>query len=250
MESETTSNTSTGRSAAISAFAVVGFIALILVGVWLAIYTSRHTSKLSSKLNSASVSLSSIFHKDEPKLEVVATSTKTSLPIEAATTTATSTVVVEPAKQSVSSPEPSPAPVQQPVVVTPVPAPLYGNPDLAITVSDVGFTAQNGNTASFVGSNDIPFGQNGAIKFTVTNVGTNASGAWNFAVNIPTSPMQNYVSPLQPSLNPGDSVDFTLGFDRGYSTGQKTITVTVDPDNRINESNKGNNVSSRWIIVD
>lgn len=250
MEITTTTTTNPGRRAAVNALAIVGFIALILVGIWLAIYTARKMPDLSSKWNGASVSLSSLFHRNEnPSLQVVSTTTSTTtLPIEAATSTvATSTIATTTPAQPHA---PAPTGGSYPVVITPAPAPLFGNPDLAVTATDVGYTQQNGNTASFRGSNDIPFGQNGAIKFTVTNVGTNASGSWNFSVDIPTSPSQHFVAPMQPSLNPGDSVDFVLGFDRGYSVGQKTITVTVDPDNRLIENNKGNNVSSRWVIVD
>lgn len=245
----TTINRNPGRRAAVNTLAVIGFIALLIIGIGLAIYSARNFPKLSSRLNGAAVVLSSIFHaKDEqPTLNVVTATT--TLPIGAAvaaTTTATTTTATHTSGGAIHAG----SPVTTVVTTTPTPVAPYGNPDLAVTVTDVGYTMQPGDTSTFTGSNDVPSGKNGAIKFSVTNVGTNVSGNWTFAVDIPTSPSQHFVAPMQESLNPGDRIDFVVGFDRGYDTGKKTITVTVDPDNRTNDINKSNNVSTRWVVVD
>lgn len=247
METQT-STPNTGRRAAVGALAVVGFIALVIIGIGLAIYTARYLPDLSSKVGGGAVSFSSIFHK-KPVVDLQVVTSTTTLPF-AGTSTTTSTTSL--ASETSSSPKKTPADsgTVTKYVTAPTPVAPYGNPDLSVNVTDVGYLPRTGDTNSFVGSNSIPLGNDGAVKFTITNVGTNVSGPWNFSVNIPTSPSQYFVSPDQAPLNPGDSVEYVLGFSRGFSSGQQvTVTVSADPNNRIIENSKTNNVSSRWVIV-
>jgi hypothetical protein len=248
----TTINRNPNRTAAVNALALVGFIALLIIGIGLAIYSVRFVPSVASRFSSAAVSLSSIFKKNEdPALQVVTATT--TLPFEApvvvATTTATSTEVATtstPVKHTGTSGGGQSTTVTT-VVTTPV-AP-YGNPDLAVTITDTGYLASNGDTNTFVHATTVPLGKTGAVKFTVTNVGTNVSGGWNFNVVVPTSPSQNFNSGNQNSLAPGDSIDYTLGFDRGSAGTNRIITVTLDPNNNVIESNEGNNVASRSVDI-
>lgn len=251
METQT-QTPSAGRRAAIGALAIVGFIALIIIGIGLAIYTARYLPDLSSKVGGGAVSLSSIFHRHPSSSELQVVTPTTTLPFaETSTTTSTTSLAAQNAASTTETKKPSsgPAPVKYVTISTPVNVAPYGNPDLSVNVTDVGYLTRTGDTSSFVGSNTIPFGNDGAVKFTITNVGTNVTGPWNFSVNIPTSPSQNFVAPDQASLNPGDSVQYVLGFSRGLNSGQITVTVTADPNNRVVESSKANNISSRWVIV-
>lgn len=249
METQT-STPNAGRRAAVGALAIVGFIALIIIGIGLAIYTARYLPDLSSKVGGGAVSLSSLFHK-KPDTDLQVVTSTTTLPFGMSSTTASTTVATSTSsKPSSSGTHPSAGARTTTTIVTSGPAAPYGNPDLSANVTDVGYLTRAGDTTSFIGSNSIPQGNDGAVKFTITNVGTNVAGPWNFSVDIPTSPSQHFVSPDQAPLNPGDSVEYVLGFSRGFSSGQQvTITVTADPNNRIVETSKANNVSSRWVIV-
>lgn len=245
-----TSTPSAGRRAAVGALAIVGFIALVIIGIGLAIYTARYLPDLSSKVGGGAVSFSSLFHKKQDAGLQVVTSTTTLPFAETSTTTSTTSVAQGTGSSAVTKGSSTGTAAVTKYVTTPTAVAPYGNPDLSANVTDVGYLPRTGDTNSFVGSNTIPSGTDGAVKFTITNVGTNVTGPWNFSVNIPTSPSQYFVSPDQASLNPGDSVDYILGFSRGFSSGQQvTVTVSADPSNRLIENSKTNNISSRWVIV-
>jgi hypothetical protein len=249
----TTINRNPDRRAAVNALAIVGFIALLIIGIGLAIYSARFVPNIASRFGGAAVSLSSIFKKSEdPALEVVTATT--TLPFEGVTATTTTAVA--------TSTEATTTPVkhtggtgsaggQSTTVTTVVTTPVtpYGNPDLAVIITDVGYLSTNGNTSTFVHSTNVPFGKTGAVKFTVTNAGTNVASNWSFNVDVPTSPSQNFASQIQSSLAPGDSIDYTLGFDRGSAGTNRVITVAVDRNNVVIESNENNNIASRSIDI-
>ncbi len=241
------------RRAALNALALVGFIALIIIGIMLAVYAVRYVPKLVSDLG-ASVSLSSLFHDggdQNAALEVV-TSTST-LPIIGAVP-ATTTASADSGKDAgTSASSPAGAGTVSTYTVTTVtqaPAAPYGDPDLYVAITGVGYLRDDGETDTFVSSNRIPDNRDGAVKFTVTNTGTNVTGRWKFEVDIPSSPSQTFTSPYQDSLKPGDSIDFVLGFEDGREGDNRKITVTADPDDKIDESNERNNDASRTIDIE
>ena len=81
--------------------------------------------------------------------------------------------------------------------------------------------------------------------FDIANRGMAQTGAWHFTANVPTTgSAQYYVSPAQMSLAPGAHIENTLRF--SPLTGG-AFTVTVDPDNRVKESNESNNTASTYI---
>lgn len=77
---------------------------------------------------------------------------------------------------------------------------------------------------------------NGLISFTVSNIGSAISGNWVFNYVTPDNEMT--YSPIQPSMNPGDAIRYTLRF-TDLTNG--VMTVNVDPYNSIYESNNANN---------
>ena len=88
-------------------------------------------------------------------------------------------------------------------------------------------------------------------EFVVRNVGTNATPAnWEFSALIPVNGGYTYYSPVQQKLYPGDKIVYTLGFDvlntnyNSYNSYTGTFTVTADPQNIANESNKINNTAT------
>ena len=247
----TTTDRSPARRAALNALAFVGFIVLLILGIWLAVYIARYVPKVANRIGGAAVSLSSVFHHadDDASLKVV-TSTTTLPIISEATTTPTATTSPSTAsKPSTGSTAGVGGYVTTVTTVKTNTIDPNGLPDLSVRITDVGYLRDDGDTDSFVSSNYVPDNKDGAVKFTVTNGGTNVSGRWDFEVDVPTSPSQTYNARTQNSLNPGDSVDYVLGFEDGREGDNRDITVTVDPDHDIHEMNENNNEASREVDI-
>ena len=85
------------------------------------------------------------------------------------------------------------------------------------------------------------------IEFDIANIGGSSTGSWYFTANLPTGPSNSYpyTSPVQVSLAPGEHIVNTLRFSPNMRPG--VITVTVDPANRVIETNKTNNLISQSI---
>lgn len=242
----TTINRNPRRRAAVNALAIVGFIALLALGIALAVYSARNLPDLASRFGGAAVSLSSVFrdNDEEPSLDVV-TATST-LSFEDEVIVATTTTPEETPARAVAGGRTTYTTV---TTVVPPPAP-FGDPDLSVRITETGYLRRGTETDSFVASNTIPDGKNGAIKFTVTNVGTNNSGVWKFEAEVPTTPARDFTSPTQKSLGPSDRIDFTLGFTKPREGENRKITITIDPKDSIDESNEGNNEASRTVDID
>lgn len=246
----TTIKRTPNRQAAITGLAVVGFITLIIMGILLAIYAARFVPVAASRVGSAAVYLSQVFSPaKDTDLQVVP-----QIPFEVATSTATTTVaasttpaVVIPAYPAAQHPG-TPVTTTYPAGTgTPAPANLYGNSDLTVTITQTGYLTSS-NTNSFVPSKTVPNNQRGAVKFTVTNIGTNVSGRWSFEAQLPTTTTYTFKSDTQESLRPGEKVDYILGFDSARN-GDREITVTVDPNHNVSESNESNNEDSASITI-
>lgn len=118
-----------------------------------------------------------------------------------------------------------------------------GRTDLSVRLIEIGlvdkttgeFTASSTPSASAIGKRI-------AARFAVENIGTRSSDQWTFNAVLPTFPSHIYSSPTQPALTPGDRIEFTLGFDRFEQDGEGVFVVNVDPTQKINESNKDNNI--------
>lgn len=228
------------RRAAINGLAVVGFVALLFIGITLAIYAARLLPNLESQLGAANVYFASIFGGDEEDngLEVVPGE---SVPFEdgrndedaSATTT-------EPVATTTSPSTPAVTPTPR-VVAVPVPGThnLYGKADLSVRLVEVGYL-RTSSVDSFVKASRVPDGERPAFRFRVTNIGTNESGRWQFEANLPTRPRYTYKSRDQVSLMPGQFADFTLGYDRPRD-GENNVTIEIDSGNDVNESNENNN---------
>jgi hypothetical protein len=94
----------------------------------------------------------------------------------------------------------------------------------------------------------VPYGNRPSVKFTIKNVGTNWTGTWRFSAEIPTRSPYTFRSDPQQSLAPGESIDYTLGFDRAR-TGIGTVTITANFDNTLSESSADNNSASADITI-
>ena len=253
MEHITVTEGTPARRAAVAGLAVVGFFALVFIGMVLAIYAARFVPKAANGLSSAAVYLGSIF---TPAQDATLEPVQTTVPFDnglVATTTATTSVAA--ATTTAATPVTHPATVAgtPTTIVVPTggtaPAALYGLSDLTVDITAVGYLTSN-DTSTFVASTVVPDGKRGAVKFTVRNAGTNSTGNWTFDAKLPTTGSDyTYHSNSQKSLLPGDRIDFVLGFDHA-DDGDQTVTVTVDPNNRVNESNERNDESDAHIKVE
>ncbi|KND49761.1 MAG: hypothetical protein AB203_01585 [Parcubacteria bacterium C7867-008] len=240
------------RLYAIQALAVVGFITLIIMGIVLAIYTARFVPDAVNRVGSAAVYLSQVFSpSDDENLTVVP-----QIPFEnvvASTTTATTTIPATPVATVIPGGATPAAVNPGPRTTTTYPvgagsnAPLSGKSDLTVSITQTGYLTSD-STDSFISSKSVPDNKNAAVKFTVTNTGTNTTGAWEFRAELPTTSSYTFNSASQQSLRPGEKIDYVLGFDRARS-GDRTITITVDSGSDVNESNEGNNSDSESITI-
>jgi hypothetical protein len=244
----------TARQSAVNGLAVFGFIMLIVFGIWLAIYVARFVPTALSRIDAAGVYLASVFvPAPAPGLSVVSTAT-TTLPFETtdpATTTATSTVAVATTTPVKRTPPSNPVAGNETGGTYQVgngqPS-LYGLPDLAVTIDASGYLTSS-STSSFVAATTIPAGDIPAVEFTVKNVGTNTAAPWRFSASIPTATNYIYQSIPQQSLNPGDYIDYTLGFSQPTVGTNETISVTANFDHAISESSTANDSASTQVTI-
>lgn len=238
----------TARQAATNSLAVVGFITLIALGMSLAVYSARYVPVAVGRLGAAAVSLSQLFTPaPAPSLSVVPVASTTISFAEASSTTATSTTkTVSPKAPKPITPTPGNS-VSETYQIGSAPV-LSGLPDLTVTISAVGYLTST-STDSFVAATTVPHGASPAIKFIVKNIGTNVAGPWRFSASIPTSSDSIYQSVPQQSLNPGDYIEYTLGFSQPNAGANQTISVTANFDHAITESNTNNNSAATQVTI-
>jgi hypothetical protein len=230
------------RQTAIKSLAVVGFVALLGVGVWGAVYSSRFVP---GTVGTAAVYLGSLFTPAPPAdISVVPTASTTFISFEtiaASTTpvvaTSTASVATVPSVVTPGHKTETTIPVGEPTFVAGAP---YGQPDLTVSASVVGYLSTD-STDSFVANTTIPSGSRPAVKFTIKNIGTNWTGTWRFTAAIPTRTTFTYTSDAQQSLAAGDSIDYTLGFDQALTGSQQPLIITVNDNHVPLESDYTNN---------
>jgi hypothetical protein len=81
------------------------------------------------------------------------------------------------------------------------------------------------------------------VAFTVSNIGGQRTGNWNFNYTTPTNPKENLSSPLQASLSRGQSIRYTLTFGVKAS-GNQNVVIQLDPTNSISELSETNNIGT------
>ncbi len=237
------------RAAAIHTLAVVGFVALIGAGMWLAVYSTRYVPGVVGRIGTAAVYLGSVLTPAPPaSLSVVPTPVaSTTIPFgESSPTTTPKTASVEPKTIATTAGQKTTTTTQISGAATP--NALSGLPDLVVSIKTVGYLSST-STDSFVASQTVPAGNRPAISFSIKNIGTNATGAWRFSASIPTTLTPIYQSVPQQSLNPGDYIDYTLGFDQANRGTDQVISVTANFDRAVTESNSNNNSASAKVTI-
>ena len=84
---------------------------------------------------------------------------------------------------------------------------------------------------------------NSTFVIHVYNYGNTNSGSWEFSYTDAENPSQAKLSPIQASLAPGQGLAVTVRFD-GQKNAKQTVSVSVDPSNKIRETNESNNSGS------
>ncbi|MBU6490647.1 hypothetical protein KGQ25_00570 [Patescibacteria group bacterium] len=238
------------RRAAVFALATVGFVTLVALGVSLAIYSARYVPSTVGGIGAAAVSISQIFAPaPAPVLTVVPTASSTTIPFDSVgSTSSTSESKTEtvPSKTAIAPTAGNKTSTTY-QVGTGAPT-LSGLPDLIVTISSVGYLTST-STDSFVAATSVPHGASPAVKFIIKNIGTNVAGPWRFSASIPTSSNSIYQSLPQQSLNPGDYIEYTLGFSQPIAGADKMISITANFDHAVSESNMNNNSASAEVTV-
>lgn len=219
-----TETTTTTKKPGLNSLAIVGFGALLIAGIFLAIYAARFVPETLSRLSSA-VILSS--DPEENEESPAATST----PSRPTTPTATTTRPTTPSTPT------TPIIGYYPPVVTSTTPNLYGKADLALVDVEAGYF----RGSSFVEDNEVPDGRDAGIKFTVRNIGTNAASNWRVQVDVEGD---DTAIGNGGYLLPNGYQNFTLRVTDPEEGENMEIDIEVDYQNRVDESNERNNDDS------
>ena len=242
---------SPSRPAAVHGLAAVGFITLVVAGMWLAVYSTRFVPTVVGRIGTAAVYLGSVFAPSPAASLSVVPTASTTIPFgQASSTISTSILATAPAAPKPVTPSAGKATTDAyPLgTTTPSAATLSGLPDLMVKINAVGYLATS-SAESFVASSTVPAGSRPAVSFTIKNIGTNATGAWRFSASIPAQTTYIFQSQPQQSLAPGDSIDYTMGFDQADTGADKVISITANFDKAVTESDMENDTASTTITI-
>jgi hypothetical protein len=116
--------------------------------------------------------------------------------------------------------------------------------DLYIKTKDMGIIA-NGvfiQKASF-GQYEAP-----VVRFNIANIGNTETGPWQFTAVLPTYPIQVFPSGIQPSLKPGEIIEYTLTLQNLANTGNNAVSINVDPTQSVSELSETNNFAVMTLV--
>lgn len=237
------------RQAAIHVLAVIGFIALVGAGMWLAVYSTRFVPSVVNRIGAAAVYLGSVFTPaTDPSLSVVPTPTASttisfgdaSSTVATTASSASSTAATKPVQTNWTPG--TPIAIANGTNSSPAPVNYHGLPDLTVQIDTVGYTVADG---SIVSTTTIPAYKQGAVKFRVTNIGTNVSGSW--AVNISVS--GNIYTQTVDSLVPTEPRGFIAYFANVAPGVDRAVIITIDPNHQLSESSTANNSATTSVTI-
>lgn len=249
-------HTSASRQTVINGLAVAGFIALVALGIWLAVYSTRFVPSVIGSIGAAAVSLGSVFNRAPDSSLTVIPTASTTIPFgndePASTTVATTTPVATTITPKPAAPVAPSAGSQTtgvyPIGTTTAPGTAYGLPDLIVNITATGYLL-SASADSFVASTTVPSGARPAVRFSIKNIGTNVTGSWRFSASIPTQTAYIFQSQPQQTLGPGDSIDYTLGFDQANRGYNQMISISANFDRAVGESVTTNNSASATVTI-
>jgi CARDB len=137
------------------------------------------------------------------------------------------------------TPKPTPVPVYEYTYAIPTSDP-NGYVDLAVTYLGIGKVTSKG---VFINTGSLNTDEDGAMQFSVKNIGTKTSADWNFTAILPGE--INYESQKQTSLKPNERTILTINFPAVTKTKLYTFSLTTKTDNDIKTSNN----KASWSVV-
>ncbi|MBI2004842.1 hypothetical protein HYS79_01615 [Patescibacteria group bacterium] len=174
--------------------AIVGLVAVLLLGAWGIILIAFNLPNLFSTLGGSVSSLFAPSQQPEsatPAIGAIAQDTPATVPTTksnaavAAKSTATASTGGASAKYVASGTRTN----------------LYGAADLSVRILSV-----------------VPAGARTNVQFEVQNIGSNVTPSnWTFDAQLPLTPAYTYRSQGQQALYPGDKIVYTIGFDTPYT---------------------------------
>ncbi len=127
------------------------------------------------------------------------------------------------------------------VTTKPIPA---STPAPAYTPTTSYVTPTKDLTVTYISSTD----SRSSFVMYVYNYGNTSTGPWEFSYTDAENPSRTILSPIQASLARGQGLAITVQFD-GQDNSRQTIEVSLDPLNKIKESNESNNKTSVVIVA-
>lgn len=230
------------RKATINGLAVVGFGAIIVGGMLLAVYAAKYVPDALSRLSSA-VYLST----DTPKNETDTTKTTD--------TTPAAPVIFAPATETPAAPKAPSTPTTPSLPDESGYRPattgttyqyqngprLYGLSDLALTNVQTGYF----RSGTFYEDDRVSSGRDLGLRFRVENKGTNLASAWRVRVRVEG---ESDAIAYGGTLYPNGYQDFTLRVTDPRTNRNLEIEIDVDYTNAVYESNENNN--DRTVEID
>jgi len=174
--------------------AVVGLVAVLLLGAWGIILIAFNLPHLFDTLGG---SVSSLFTSSEQ----VGTTTVTVADTAAQNTPATTPTTKSGTTAAKSTATAITGGASAKYVASGARTNLYGAADLSVRILSV-----------------VPAGARTNVQFEVQNIGTNVTPSnWTFDAQLPLTPAYTYRSQGQQTLYPGDKIVYTIGFDTPYT---------------------------------
>lgn len=242
------------KQAAVNGLAVVGFITLLALAVVLAGNAARFVPTIVNGavegLSATVVGVTSIFVQDENVIVVDTETPNTNFPI-----------VLEDEEKETEEPKAPTTPVtptpgsEDTEVIPQNPTPVSdpnGLADLVPTILATGKLVGGVQAQNFIPASDLTKSDRIAVKFQVANNGTKETGTnWRFNVVMPTETTYIFEGQEQhvQNLLPGEKIEYVIGFDRSKVGEDLQISVAVDQNNGVTESDENNNGAFVKITV-
>ncbi len=226
------------EKATVNGLAIIGFIGLVIAGMLLAVYAARYVPGALSRLSSA-VYLSSDKTGDE---ETPAAETPDAEKPQAPVVVPTDDNNDEETPRT-GGPQYVAPTIPTYTYTTTTEKPLSGRADLALSGVRVGYF----RGSSFIEDNEVPDGRDMALKFTVRNSGTNVASGWGIRVNVEGERTATGAGGV---LYPDGSQAFTLRVTNPEAGNSREISIEVDYQDDVDESNERNNDRELEIDVE
>jgi hypothetical protein len=241
------------KESAIKGLAVLGIIALIIIGLYGSARVLANLPEVARSIASGFVSVTSQFfgadeddedEEDDRESNVIIVERDEDEGDDDEDSTSDEEVNDDDDDTTPTTPAQSTTPqyryvvVQTPTSFGPQVSDPNGDVNLEVSILATGMWDRQKNR--FVEQDVLDEDDRGAVRFQVRNIGTKTSEEWKYRVDLPTDPSHTYDSDEQMELKPGERIEYTLQFD-SLSESNNELTIEVDPGRRIDDVERSNN---------